>query len=255
VANIAFDVNNQPGPHASSVLFSRRHAGGVRTAQVITRAHNSQPAATATVSRTRKRTTRLLCIVAVCLLSLFGLAWIGAKLLIVKSEMPSADAIVVLSGSSTYIERTAHAARLFREGRAPRVVLTNDGLLSGWNENEQRNPYFVDLAVKELKQHGVPADRIQIISGQAAGTFEEARLVGEFATSHSLKRLLIVTSAYHSRRALWSVRRNAQGIEVGIESPPPGWQTPSPSNWWLRRWGWTVVAGEYGKLAYYRLNY
>lgn len=209
------------------------------------------------VSTTKKRARGLLSIAVVCLIGLFLLAWLGAKLLIVKLEMQSADAIVVLSGSSTYRERTAHAAKLYRQGRAPLVLLTNDGLLSGWNEKEQRNPYFVDLAAKELRAHGVPADRIQIISGQAAGTFEEVRLVREFAASHSLKRLQIVTSAYHSRRALWSLRRIAAdtGVEVGIDSPPPGWQTPSPSTWWLHRWGWTLVAGEYVKLAYYWLNY
>ena len=209
------------------------------------------------VPTTKKRARRLLSIAVVCLVGLFVLAWLGAKLLIVKSEMPSADAIVVLSGSSTYLERTAHAAKLYREGRAPLVVLTNDGLLSGWNEKEQRNPYFVDLAVKELTQRGVPAERIRVISGQATGTFEEVRLVREFAESHALKRLQVVTSAYHSRRALWSLRRISAGtgVEVGIDSPPPGWQTPSPSNWWLHRWGWTVVAGEYVKLAYYWLNY
>ena len=45
------------------------------------------------------------------------------------------------------------------------------------------------------------------------------------------------------------------GIEIGIDGPPPGWQTPSPWSWWWHRWGWNVVAGEYAKLLYYRWNY
>ena len=56
--------------------------------------------------------------------------------------MPAADAIVVLSGSSTYVERAAWAAQLYREGRAPVIVLTNDGLISGWDHREDRNPYY-----------------------------------------------------------------------------------------------------------------
>lgn len=204
---------------------------------------------------TKKKTKRLLIVALAGAIGWFALAWAGAKFLIVKSEMPSADAIVVLSGSSTYIERAAHAAGLYREGRAPIVVLTNDGLLSGWDAKEQRNFYFCELAARELQQRGVPADRIRIVSGPAAGTFEETMLVRGFAVSHNLKHLLIVTSAYHSRRALWSLRRAASGtgIVTGVDSPPPGWQTPSPSNWWLHRFGWTVVAGEYIKLSYYRL--
>ena len=133
-----------------------------------------------------------------------------------------------MSGSATYIERTTWAARLYREGRAPIMILTNDGLVSGWNEREQRNPYYYELAANELRAQGVPADKIQIISSAAIGTYEEALGVREFATAHNLKRLLIVTSAYHSRRALWSMRRVFEEgcVEVGVNPPPPGWQTP-----------------------------
>jgi hypothetical protein len=78
-----------------------------------------------------------------------------------------------LSGSSTYRERTAWAAKLYREGHAPIVILTNDSLISGWNNAEERNPYFYELAAKELQQHGVPAEKIQVISDIALGTYEE----------------------------------------------------------------------------------
>lgn len=184
-------------------------------------------------------------------------AWLAAELLIVKSDVASADAIVVLSGSSTYVERTNWAAKLYREGRAPMVVVTNDGLISGWDRKEQRNPYYYELAIRRLQDAGVPPDRIQIVSGAAAGTYEECLQIREFATSHRLNRLLVVTSAYHSRRALWSMRRAVEGtgIQVGIDSPPPGWQTPSRWLWWSRRWGWKVVGGEYVKMVYYWSKY
>jgi uncharacterized SAM-binding protein YcdF (DUF218 family) len=106
-------------------------------------------------------------------------------------------------------------------------------------------------------QAGVPADKIQVVSGSAAGTYEESLSIREFATSLRLNHLLIVTSAYHSRRALWAMRRACEGsgIQVGIDSPPPGWQTPAPSVWWARRWGWKVVGGEYVKMVYYWTKY
>lgn len=185
------------------------------------------------------------------------LAWLGARLLMVKKEIPSADAIVVLSGSATYLERADWAARLYREGRAPIVVLTNDNLLSGWSKAEERNPYFYELAAKELERRGVPAEKIRIVPEIAVGTYEESLEVRHYATAHELKRLLVVTSAYHTRRALWSLRRACEGsgIEIGIDGPPPGWQTPSPGRWWWRRWGWKVVAGEYVKMIYYRIRW
>ena len=130
-------------------------------------------------------------------------------------------------------------------------------MIGGWDRVEERNPYFYELAAKELQQGGVPAAKIQVVSDIALGTYEESLGLRDYATAHKLNRLLIVTSAYHSRRALWSMRRASErsGIQIGLDSPPPGWQTPAPSIWWLRRKGWRVVAGEYVKMIYYWLRY
>jgi uncharacterized SAM-binding protein YcdF (DUF218 family) len=185
------------------------------------------------------------------------LAWAAAHLLIVKSEISAADAIVVMSGSSTHLERADWAAKLYREGRAPIVILTNDSLIAGWDKKEDRNPYFYELAARELVKRGVPETKIQVVPDIALGTYEESLGVRDYASAHKLQRLLIVTSAYHTRRTLWSLRHACEGsgIEIGIDSPPPGWQTPAPSRWWWRRWGWKVVAGEYVKMVYYWMRY
>ena len=198
----------------------------------------------------------LLIALPVLVLSPF-VAWFVAHVLIVKAEVPSADAIVVLSGSSTYLERANWAAKLYREGRAPIIVLTDDGLIGGWDNREDRNPHYYEMTARRLQQQGVPADRIQLAPGVALGTYEESVLVRDYASAHNLKRLLVVTSGYHSRRALWSMRRACEGsgIQVGIDSAPPGWQTPSPWLWWSRRWGWKVVGGEYVKMVYYWTKY
>lgn len=200
---------------------------------------------------------RLLLVALLCLGVWPLLGWVLAQLLIVKSELAPADAIVVLSGSSTYMERTDWAAKLYHAGRSPLIILTDDKLLSGWHSADERNPYFYELALRELRKRGVPAERILVIREPALGTYYESLSVREYATSHDLKRLLIVTSAYHSRRAFWSMRRACEGsgIEIGVDGPPPGLQTPSPAWWWLRKTGWRVVAGEYVKLVYYRLVY
>ncbi len=184
-------------------------------------------------------------------------AWFAAHFLIVRADVASPDAIVVLSGSSTYVERAGWAAKLYGEGRAPLIVLTDDGLIGGWDHREDRNPHYYELTAKRLEQQGVPKDRIQVIPGLALGTYEESLLIRDYAAAHNLKRILIVTSAYHSRRALWSMRRACEGsaIQVGIDAPPPGWQTPTPWLWWAHRWGWKVVGGEYVKLVYYWTKY
>lgn len=225
--------------------------------QVTHRRARTATGSSLVIRKRRVRRWRVLLVAGLCVAIGPGLAWIGARLLIVKSELDTPDAIVVLSGSSTYIERANWAARLYREGRAPVIILTNDGLIGGWDRVAERNPHFYELAAKELERQGVPAEKIQVASGPALGTYEESLVLREYATTHKFKRLLVVTSAYHSRRALWSMRRACEGsgIEIGIDSPPPGWQTPSPSTWWWHRWGWKVVAGEYVKMVYYWTRY
>lgn len=211
-----------------------------------------------TTRQPTSRRWRRVAVVVICAAVLWpGVAWAGAKLLIVQKELPVADAIVMLSGPATYLERADWAAKLYREGRAPIIVVSNEGLLSVWSQAEERNLYFHELAGRELQRRGVPVDKIAVVSDIGAGTFQESLRIRNFATEHKLKRLLIVTSAYHSRRALWSMRRAAEGspLEIGIAPAPPGLQTPAPATWWLHRWGWQVVAAEYVKLAYYRLHY
>jgi uncharacterized SAM-binding protein YcdF (DUF218 family) len=183
-------------------------------------------------------------------------AWGAARMLIVKKEMPAADAIVVLSGSATYVERTSWAAKLYRENKAPLVIVTDEKLLSPWSEAEQRNPFFYELAVRELERQGVPAQSIQIVSDIGAGTFQECARIRAVANQQGLHRLLLVTSGYHTRRALWSITHAAEtNLDFGVDGPPAGWLTPAPSTWWTSRWGWKMVAGEYVKLVYYRLQY
>ena len=194
------------------------------------------------------------------LLGLFAwtlLAWAAAKTLVVHAALAHADAIVVLSGSSAYEERTRQAAELFRQGRAPIVVLTDDHTRGGWSSAEQRNPFFVERALAELVKHGVPADRIKIAPGVAASTYDEAQLTREFAVEQGYRSVLIVTSAYHSRRALWTFRKGLDGTTtaVGLEPAPIGSNTPSTVFWWLQPQGWRMVGGEYVKLIYYWLKY
>ena len=184
-------------------------------------------------------------------------AWGAARLLILRADLPQADAIVVLGGSSTYVERVSVAAQIFKEGRAPKIILTNDGQQSGWSNEERRNPFFVERATRELETSGVPAAKIEVLPQLVTSTHDEAVLLREYAAAHQLHSVLIVTSAYHTRRALWTLRRafEGSGVELGIESPPAGWQTPSPATWWLHVKGWRLVAGEYVKLLFYHLRY
>jgi uncharacterized SAM-binding protein YcdF (DUF218 family) len=185
-------------------------------------------------------------------------AWAAARWLVVSAPLDGrADALVVLSGGEVYRERTALAARLFAEGRAGRVVLTNDTEPGGWSHERERTMLFVERAREALERAGVPAESIEVVPDPVASTRDEAAAVAGYARSRGWRSILFVTSGYHSRRALWTVRRAFAegGVAAGIESVAPGEETPAPSRWWLGARGWRVVAGEYVKLIYYRLSY
>ena len=184
-----------------------------------------------------------------------GLAWAAARLLIVNVPMNRADAIVVLSGSAVYKERTERAAEYFRLGRAPRILLTNDNARGEWSSMEQRNPFFYERAQNHLLLLGVPADCIAVVPDPVTNTYDEAQVLRRYAEANQLRSMLVVTSAYHSRRALWTLRKvfSNSGIEIGIQSVQDGQQTPLPLTWWLHPRGWQMVVGEYVKAIYYRL--
>lgn len=185
------------------------------------------------------------------------LAWGLARALIVHAELAHADAIAVLAGADAYRERTQRAAELYAQGRAPKILLTDDNLRGGWSVEQQRNPYFVERAYDELRRAGVPAESIEVLPGAVSSTHDEAVRLREYATAHNLRSLMVVTSAYHSRRALWTLRRvfGDADVLIGMDAAAPGDQAPETATWWLRPGGWRVVAMEYPKFVYYWLKY
>ena len=173
-----------------------------------------------------------------------------ADLLIVEKQIDRPDAILVLGGGAAYIERTDFAAAQFAAGTAPRILLTNDGLQGGWDKTEQRNPYFWELAKRNLIARGVPAEAIVLLPEKVESTFDEAQLLSQKASELGLKSVLVVTSPHHTRRALRTFERAAgDRIMIGVAAPP----SDLGPFWWLKRRGLNRVALEYVKLAYYSL--
>ncbi len=186
-------------------------------------------------------------------------SWLSASYLAIEKPLQSADAIFVLSGSDAHIARTDEAAKLFKEKIAPKIFLTNDGLKGGWNQKEQRNPYFVERARWQLIAHGVPAEAIEILPEIVDGTNDEANLLVKVCAERNLKSLLLVTSAYHTRRTLLTfgrvVSRNNSPLNIGIKFPSSEEKIPSPFSWWFDIPGWKTVGAEYVKIVYYWLVY
>ena len=187
----------------------------------------------------------------------FLVSWIAARWLIVSAPLRQADALLILSGSGAYQDRTQYAAQLYHEGLAPVIIITNDGERSGWSNVEQRNPFFYERSQSELLRLGVPASAIKIVPQPVSGTYQEALLLREYAQGSHLSSLLIVTSSHHSRRALWTFSRvfRSTEIKIGLLELPSSLESFGSKSWWFHIRGWREVALEYPKLAYYWLFY
>lgn len=180
-----------------------------------------------------------------------------ATYLIIEKPLENADAIMVLSGSAVYKERTKKAAELYKQGVAPLVIVTDDGERARWFDSGKTNPTIVELEQRELIANGVMPEAIRVLPGQVAGTDDEAKALRDEINARPLNSVLIVTSAYHTRRAIATFEKILadRNVTLGIASPPPGDLTPAPNYWRLKPRGWQTVAGEYVKIAVYWAYY
>jgi uncharacterized SAM-binding protein YcdF (DUF218 family) len=203
------------------------------------------------------RTVKFFIVFIVLIASWIFLAPFIANRLIVEKSVERADVILILGGSAVYLERTEKAAEIYKQGVVPKIVLTDDGEKTGWSRTERRNIPYVELAQRNLIALGVPAENIEILKPVGSGTIYEAQEFKEKAARENWQTVLLVTSAYHTRRTLWTFSRvfENQSVEFGIAAPPAGGQTPPPFYWWLVPRGWNFVAGEYVKSFYYWVYY
>lgn len=194
--------------------------------------------------------------VTLSLCAVWAIATISARALIVREPLPEADVLLVMAGAPVYAERVLHAAELFRSRRYARILLTDDGQRGRWSRELQRNPPSVERATTALVGAGVPGERIELLPGVVHGTIDEARAVERYTDVHVVRTLVVVTSPYHSRRAVWTLRRVlGTRVVVGSEPVPATATTPGVATWWRSSAGWRMVPSEFVKVPYYWLAY
>jgi uncharacterized SAM-binding protein YcdF (DUF218 family) len=107
-----------------------------------------------------------------------------------------------------------------------------------------------------LAVSGVDLDRVRILPLTVGGTYGEAVACRAFAVEQPIKRLLIVTSPYHTRRALSIFRSVFSRSEIQIGVAPASLHSPArPDRWWLARYDFSYVAYEWTATVYYAARY
>ena len=151
------------------------------------------------------------------------------QLLCVTSRLQSSDAIVVLGGEP--VLRAEYAAHLATNGLAPLVIVSGDG--------------DCETNRRVLARHGVATNHIELECASRT-TQENALLTVRLLRERKCRRVILVTSWFHSRRALSSFRKYAPEIE--FSSAPVARAKP-------RRYERGYVVSEYLKIIGYAIRY
>jgi len=153
------------------------------------------------------------------ILGLFRLAVPALEgFLVVDRTLPHADALVVMAGEKPI--RIPAAARLYKQGKAEKILLTNDGIFSSWSQEKQRNLYEVEWAEESLLKMKVPKSAIVKLPYSASGSIYDALNTRAFVLEKGIKSICIVTSDYHSKRSLWTFERVFRGCPIVIGVHP-----------------------------------
>jgi uncharacterized SAM-binding protein YcdF (DUF218 family) len=172
----------------------------------------------------------LLAVVIVLLIAAFCVFFYIGDWLVSEDPVQKADAIAVLSGAMPL--RAEEAARLYGEGYAPKVWLTQSlepaaSLAAMGISYAGEDKYDIQVLVHE----GVPQGAIEVLSPPIRNTADEiSAILASMSAAHA-QTVIIVTSKVHTRRTRILCRHLAKGrfhfIVRGASSDPF-----QPGRWW-----------------------
>ncbi|TAE52715.1 MAG: YdcF family protein [Bacteroidetes bacterium] len=176
----------------------------------------------------------------------------GIGSFLIREDMPvNADAIFVLSGDAD--ERCRAAAELFRRGLAARIVTTGSNTSSALRALQMDIP-DAELGAMALQKAGIDSAAVGILP-LGSSTKEEADAILGYAQAAGLKRVIIVTSRFHTRRtaSVFKSLFRKNGIEAVICGAAP--YDYDENRWWESEKSLIFVNNEYVKLLYYAWKY
>jgi uncharacterized SAM-binding protein YcdF (DUF218 family) len=206
----------------------------------------------------RLRTVARWTALALFLLAAAVAVWLpayGGRYLQHEDPLQKSDAIFVLSG--TRLERPLEAMDLYKEGYAPLIVLSPGRPEYGEYLLQQRGipfPTEAELQRDALVRSGVPATAVAATSGYVDNTGQEASLLRAMVKANHWRRVIIVTSKYHTRRAAFAFRRALEGTGTEVVMRASKYDPSDPANWWRSRPDFRFASSEFQKLLAYRLG-
>lgn len=154
------------------------------------------------------------------------------------------DAVVAISGGNTEV-RANFAGQILSQGVAKNIVFSG----ANANPNVISDAETMRRAVKKM---GVEDSKITL-EKNARNTEQNAQLTAKIIKQNGWRRVVLVTSPYHQRRAFLEFSKALQGANVEIFNAPakidPDWRA---STWFLSPRGWYLTMAEFvGIIRFY----
>lgn len=154
-----------------------------------------------------------------------------------NSVCGKADAIVAITGGQGRLEE---ALKLFRSGKARYLILSGVDASAAL-----KDIFFMETWKKRRLPPGI------ILERRSANTYENALETKGIAEALGLKSLILVTSLYHMKRALYTFKRIIPGMKVcsyTVESKN------FKREWWKDSRSIYILLTEFIKFYWYRLS-
>ena len=159
--------------------------------------------------------------------------------MMINAEPPrKADVILVLAGDWRG-GRIVHAGKLVREGFAPKALVSGPGAYYDVHEDE--------AAIAYAARRGYAASYFEPLRISATSTESEALAILPKLRAMGYKKVLVVTSDYHTRRASRIYRRLAPDLDLSVTAAPDA--IFSAGGWWKSREGQKTWLLEFTKLV------
>ena len=189
-------------------------------------------------------------ILGVAIVVILGLSlFLGPNDLASCSDAPSdtpkcqkADAIVAISGGDTSA-RANEAIRLYQSGWASKLIFSGAAY-------DTSGPSNAEVMQQIALDAGVP-DADIIIEEEGKTTKENAENTQDIFQQNHISSVILVTSAYHQRRASLEFNKRAAGT-VQVRNHPVAADKQWSGLWWMTPTGWYLSVTEFFKIiAFY----
>jgi uncharacterized SAM-binding protein YcdF (DUF218 family) len=197
-------------------------------------------------------------LVAFVTIAVLLIAWTfyyGGRFLQHEDPLQKADAIFVLAGAR--VERALEAVDLYKEGWAPVIVLSGGRVEQAEVLLEQRGVAFpreTDLLRDVMVRLGVPSTAIVQPRESVDNTGQEANVLRAMVQARHWRRVIVVTSKYHTRRARFAFRRGLENTGAEPLVRASRYDPSDPARWWRTRADIRFAGSEWLKLIFYRLG-